>query len=139
MLEVRNDGTIVDSDKNIELPAKFRANGFAYVRYQGKEYQVHRLVASKYLEGFDENSVVQHIDGDKTNNCVANLTLVSRGEINNAACGEHHGSSKMTENTVRLFREQYARGASILSLSRQFDISYAAAYKIAKNQTWIGV
>ena len=44
---------------------------------KGKSYKIHRLVATAFCEnphGFKE---VNHIDGDKTNNCVDNLEFCS--------------------------------------------------------------
>ena len=41
---------------------------------------VHRLVAIHFCEGYRDGLVVNHIDGDKLNNCAYNLEWVTRSE-----------------------------------------------------------
>ena len=45
-----------------------------------KNYYVHRLVAQHFLDGWNELLVVDHIDGNKENNSVENLRIVSQKE-----------------------------------------------------------
>lgn len=61
-------------------------NSYGYARlqcYDGKRRDklfVHRLVAMLFVDGYKEGFVVDHIDGDKTNNIYTNLQWVSRSE-----------------------------------------------------------
>lgn len=45
-----------------------------------KRYFVHRLVAFYFVPGYQEDLVVNHIDGDKSNNLFTNLEWVTRSE-----------------------------------------------------------
>lgn len=45
---------------------------------QQHTFNVHRLVAISFIDGYAEDKVVDHIDGDKTNNNVSNLRWVSQ-------------------------------------------------------------
>ena len=42
-----------------------------------KRYYNHRLVAQAYLDNYSEDLQVDHIDCDKTNNCLSNLRMVT--------------------------------------------------------------
>ena len=55
-------------------------NGYPTVRVAGKPHSVHRLVARAYLSDYSEDLLVDHIDGDKANNCVSNLRMVTQAE-----------------------------------------------------------
>lgn len=44
------------------------------------KFLVHRLVAIHFLENVDNKKYVNHIDGDKLNNCVTNLEWVTNSE-----------------------------------------------------------
>lgn len=43
-------------------------------------FNVHRLVAKHFLNNYDENLTVDHIDCDKTNNVISNLRMVTLKE-----------------------------------------------------------
>lgn len=52
-------------------------NGYLRAKLLGKDYLVHRLVAEAYLPNPDNLSDVDHLDGNRTNNCINNLEWVS--------------------------------------------------------------
>ena len=47
---------------------------------EGKSFLIHRLVAEAYIPNPNNYETVDHIDFDKTNNCVNNLQWMSRSE-----------------------------------------------------------
>jgi hypothetical protein len=63
---------------------KATCNGNGYMRLnlskdgKRKKYYVHRLVAEAYLPDFSEDLQVDHIDRDRTNNCISNLRMVTQ-------------------------------------------------------------
>ena len=53
------------------------AKGYRSVEISGKVAAVHRLIGRAYIKDFSEDFQVDHIDGDKSNNCPSNLRMVS--------------------------------------------------------------
>lgn len=49
----------------------------AHIR-KGKDYKIHRLVAQTFIPNPDDLPQVNHIDGNKMNNCVDNLEWCSQ-------------------------------------------------------------
>ena len=63
--------------------------GYSYVRTSNGNYQVHRLVASAFIENTHNKPCVNHKDSDRHNNDVSNLEWVTHKE--NTAHGIKHG------------------------------------------------
>lgn len=67
-----------------QLKPRIGRNGYCYVDLvngnKKKRYQVHRLVAYYFCDGFYEGAVVNHIDANKQNNHYNNLEWVSQTE-----------------------------------------------------------
>lgn len=98
-------------------------DGYYWVGLKGSNKRmkkVHRLVATTFLGNPDNKPVVNHKDGDKTNNCTKNLEWVTHQENTIHAHenglvivkhGEEHHSSKLTDeetkNLVQLTLDGY--------------------------------
>lgn len=54
--------------------------GYKYVNLKGKNFSISRLVAELFIREINADEVVDHIDGDKLNNKLENLRIVSRSE-----------------------------------------------------------
>ena len=45
-----------------------------------KNFVIHRLVANEFIDNPSNKACVDHIDGDRTNNCVTNLRYATKSE-----------------------------------------------------------
>jgi hypothetical protein len=56
-------------------------HGYARIRFEGKNYQAHRIVlVLNTKEDIPDGFVVDHIDGNKSNNSLNNLRIVSQSD-----------------------------------------------------------
>lgn len=102
MFRVFEDGRIhrILSDGEVAQKLYINDDGYFFIRPAGKTVLVHRLVASAFIPNPDGKPQVNHIDGDKQNNCVANLEWVTSHEnhIHAVALGLSKGKRKILPN-----------------------------------------
>jgi len=83
---VVNKNGVVSRLKGSVLKAQISGSKYLFVNFgKNKPKQIHRLVAIAFLSRPEGKTQVNHIDGDKFNNDVANLEWVS--------CSENHKHS----------------------------------------------
>lgn len=76
---ISNYGTVLNVKTNRELKPSPDKNGYLRVAlyHKGIRYDVyiHRLVARAFFLNYEDGIEVKHVNGDKTENTVLNLTL----------------------------------------------------------------
>ena len=80
--QVSSLGRFKNSKGIIMADYKPHHSGYIYLRINIQKYALHRLVASTFLENHMNKPVVNHIDGNKTNNAVTNLEWCTVQENN---------------------------------------------------------
>lgn len=82
--------------------------GYLYVRFQKKNVSAHRIVFAKFNGFLRSDKVVNHKDGNKTNNNVLNLELISESQ-NQIHSYKHlhnrYGRSKLSWTQVEEIRK----------------------------------
>jgi hypothetical protein len=86
-----------------------------------KNEYVHRLVAEHFLEKPEEGKcLVDHIDRNKTNNCVSNLRWVTHSENGN----NRYNTREVTPQTLK--QREYSRAYRLKNIEkyRQYHITF---------------
>jgi hypothetical protein len=117
-----------------------------YLSISGKGGQklVHHLVLDAFVglrpEGFECN----HIDGNKTNNNVANLEWVSRQQNSDHALqkglrkvhGEYSGSARFTDEEILRMRQLAKSGMVINHIAKIFKVKHSYLQDIIRGKNW---
>jgi len=125
-----------ETDKHGYLKVVLSKDGKTFKR------QVHRLVASAFIENPLGLPQVNHLDGVKSRNCVGNLEWASVSRNVKHAydvldkprmSGELHGLSKLTEEQVKAIRAD-VRSQSIIAA--EYGVQQPSVSKIKRRERW---
>ena len=117
-------------------------SGYKTVTIEGKIHLIHRLVASAFIPNPDNLSDVDHINGDKFNNCADNLRWVSH-EDNMRAYRKPQKRKEFVKKIVkRKINEIYVVETgeclgSIKEASKKLNISLARISQITSSKSAI--
>lgn len=129
-------------------PAKV---GYSMVDLRGgdkkRKMYVHQLVLEAFVCSRPKGMVCNHIDCNRTNNCVENLEWTTQsknvqhvyksGRIPHSLRGEENGFSRFKEGEVWLMKRLLAsKKLTQKSIGRIFQTSQAQISLIAKGQRW---
>jgi hypothetical protein len=112
---------------------------------QQQHHLVHVLVAAAFIGPRPEGKEVNHKDGIKTNNAVANLEYVTPSEnVRHSiaelgvqrAKGSANGWARLTEELVREMRKRAAKGESAAALAREFNVHHTTAHRAISGIRW---
>ena len=132
------------------LKSRKRTRGYLYVNLckngKYKSIEIHRLMSMCFLDDYDESLQVNHIDGNKKNNNIRNLEMVTQSENMRHALriglkiplmGEEHYESKLKVKDVIKMRERYKNGESIAEIAKDYEQVTESAVRHAINHiTW---
>ena len=110
-----------------------------YAKIGEKSYNLARLVAFNFIEGYNEkNNTVNHKDGDIKNNYYQNLEWVSQSENNKHSYRtlkrkKNKGYSKYGRFKKIILDEKY-EFSTILALSKFLHLSTTQTYKLIEKQ-----
>lgn len=108
-----------------------------------KTFLVHRLVANAFLQRPKGPLEVNHIDGEKLNNCYWNLEWCTKSYNQQHARrlglqgGEHSNTAKVTVRQVQTIRALYATGKhKMKALGKTYGVNEQTVSKIINRHTW---
>ena len=124
------------------LTPKLNKSGYSVVHLRDNEINkyplVHRLVAEAFITNYENKNTVNHIDADKTNNCVNNLEWnTSVEQMQHAVANnllEVRGAPKFTKAYKKEIFDYYqVNNISVKALSECFGISERTAGRIVNH------
>lgn len=102
---ITTSGYVISTIGEPRILAERPSNGYMYAHLKGKSELVHRIAAKTFLEEPDQDAFevdrwqVNHLDGDKANNKIANLEWCSPRENQ-----DHY------RNVLLVIREEHNHG-----------------------------
>lgn len=119
-----------------------------FMRNDGKKktYRLHRLVlmAFKPIDNPEEKEV-NHIDGNKKNNCLSNLEWCTSSEnqthafkngLQKARKGEESNFSKLSSDDIKIIQELRKQGCTQKEIANKVGCTRSNISYILSNKTW---
>lgn len=107
---------------------------------------IHRLVAQTYIENPENKPFVNHIDGNKLNNCVDNLEWVTHQENMDHAkrtklihYGERNKNSVLTEELAHKICKLLQEGYRNYDITKMFSLGDGIVSSIRLGVTWVEI
>lgn len=133
-----------------KLAVQTDKDGYEYVQlcHKSKHYnrKIHKLVAEAYIPNPLNKPEIHHKDGNPTNNDHTNLMWCTKKEHFELerervgkfkrACGESHGSSKYSEETIMLAVRDICDGLTVPEVSEKYGITKSSLYNIISGKGW---
>lgn len=108
-----------------------------------QQIRVHALVLTVFVGPCPDGLQCRHLDGNKTNNCVSNLSWgtplengydkILHGTSN---LGEKNTKAKLTEKDVLEIRERASKGETQTAIAKDFPMTIKGISLIVNRRTW---
>ena len=144
------NGVIIS--KKLNRPRKLFKNNSGYLMVtdrdrdaKTKNYYVHRIVAEAFIGEIPKGMAVNHIDGDKTNNHIRNLEIITYSEnirhadangLRECAKGEDNGSSKLSNIEAEELIIDIKNGAKNKDLAVKYNLHPQYISLIRHRRRW---
>lgn len=149
---VTEDGKVISYKGKFPRVLKTSVNNCGYeivtisINNRRKTFYVHRLVAQTFIGDIDGDMTVNHKDGNKLNNHVSNLEIVSYSENEKHAyeyglkphmTGETNGMSKLSEQQAMSLIYDIIQGLSNKEIGRKYGLHPQYVSLIRHKRRWI--
>ena len=143
---VSNSGKIWSKRTSKELKTTVTKNGYEVFvsRLNGRNskaimFRVHRMVAEAFVENTDCKPYVNHINGNKMDNCYKNLEWASAKENVIHAIKSKLISTKLLESDIPNIRLRIKNGENLIEIANDYGVGRTAISNIKHELTWLFV
>lgn len=107
---------------------------------------VHRLVGLMFVDGYKEGLVINHKDGDKSNNWFWNLEWVTQAEneeharVNGLkASGERHYGNIYSEESIRAVCKMLENKSPYGEIVKKTGVDLNVVYDVKNKKSWVNI
>jgi len=122
------------------------SGGYHGVTLNSEQWLLHRLIWESFYGEIKDAKQINHIDGDKKNNKLANLEVVTPSEncrhahendLIDINCGENTHKSKLTNEQASAIRERYAQNDETQKeIAQDFGVNQSVISRILNNKRY---
>jgi ABC-type proline/glycine betaine transport system ATPase subunit len=141
IVEITKDGKVIQNGIERKLHAR-KADGYVITSINNKSKYVHRLVAEKYLSNPHNLPVINHKDGNTSNNHVDNLEWTTRrkncehARLNGLSETKLQGITDLTYEQYIEMKKLYKEGTSKTKLGELFNRDRRTIYDILEGKRY---
>ena len=123
-------------------------DGYLRTQFDGKTRTIHRVIATAFIPRDPSRDFVNHIDGNKKNNCVDNLEWCTRSEnlchayntgLKSRPIGSKNPRCKLSDEQVTFIKKHYIKGDreyGAIALSKRFGVAHQTICAVVSGQNW---
>lgn len=126
---ISNMGNIRNS-KGVILSPFLTKNGYKKINILRQGYYIHRLVAESFIPNPENKPQVNHIDGNKKNNCADNLEWVTNSE--NMKDAFRRNKKRSSHAIVIVEKYSGRKFPSIIAAAKHFGLNPSTIAKSIK-------
>lgn len=120
------------------LKPELKKNGYLSLQLtdadgENKTWSIHRLMGKAFLGAIDgDGMVINHKDGNKTNNVLTNLELITSSENRKHAFEIGLIPRKINETQIAEIVKRYNAGETQRALAKEFGVHYGTVFNYIK-------
>lgn len=110
------------------IPTNKTFQGYHRITFKGNTLQLHRIIYTAFNGPIHSGMIINHIDGNPSNNNSCNLEQLSQGENVNRSKNRICKKRIYSESFKNLVREDHEKGLSYRELSLKYSIAKGTVY-----------
>ena len=116
--------------------------GYLRIKYNYRHLKVHRIIYAKFIGPLKKNKVINHKDGNPSNNSVGNLEQITQAENNLHSFRvlgrkANYSTAKINQEIADEIRRQVAEeNLRACDMARKYNLTKSTISAIINNKIW---